>query len=302
MTKDSFFSHGKLLLTSEYFVLDGAKALALPTKLGQTLAVEEGSQRSLIHWKTFREGNLWLDATIDYEHEIVLTANLPTAAEFIASLLRTMKRMNSPKLQTSSSYNLVSNIQFPEDFGLGSSSTLINNLATWGKVDPFVLNETVLGGSGYDIAVAQQGHSICYTKQNEERIIEKVNFQSSYKNDLIFIHLNKKQNTRAGIEMYRSRPKNKELIREFSKLTDEVLKCRSLENFSLLMQEHEAIMSNFLKIETIGDKYFKDCPRFVKSLGAWGGDFVLSAKFENYESYFSSRNFHKVFTFDDLIY
>jgi len=31
----SFYSNGKLLITGEYLVLDGAKALALPTKYGQ---------------------------------------------------------------------------------------------------------------------------------------------------------------------------------------------------------------------------------------------------------------------------
>ena len=35
-----FYSHGKLLLTAEYVVLDGAKALALPTKYGQSLTVK----------------------------------------------------------------------------------------------------------------------------------------------------------------------------------------------------------------------------------------------------------------------
>ena len=30
-----FYSHGKLLLTAEYAVLEGVKALAIPTKRGQ---------------------------------------------------------------------------------------------------------------------------------------------------------------------------------------------------------------------------------------------------------------------------
>ena len=29
---EKFYSHGKLLITGEYAVLDGAKAIALPTK------------------------------------------------------------------------------------------------------------------------------------------------------------------------------------------------------------------------------------------------------------------------------
>ena len=36
----SFYAHGKLLITSEYLVLDGAEALALPTVYGQSLEVE----------------------------------------------------------------------------------------------------------------------------------------------------------------------------------------------------------------------------------------------------------------------
>jgi len=41
----SFYGNGKLLLSAEYFVLDGAVALALPTKLGQSLHVQENSYR-----------------------------------------------------------------------------------------------------------------------------------------------------------------------------------------------------------------------------------------------------------------
>ena len=48
---ETFYSHGKLLISSEYAVLDGAQALALPTKFGQTLNVESISG-AIIHWKS----------------------------------------------------------------------------------------------------------------------------------------------------------------------------------------------------------------------------------------------------------
>ena len=35
----TFYGHGKLLLTGEYAVLDGAKALSIPTRFGQSLEV-----------------------------------------------------------------------------------------------------------------------------------------------------------------------------------------------------------------------------------------------------------------------
>ena len=40
MSTKVFYSHGKLLLTGEYVVLDGAKALAIPTNKGQYLTVK----------------------------------------------------------------------------------------------------------------------------------------------------------------------------------------------------------------------------------------------------------------------
>jgi hypothetical protein len=46
--KQTFYSNGKLLITGEYLVLDGAKAFALPTKFGQSL-IEEGSDKA-IQW------------------------------------------------------------------------------------------------------------------------------------------------------------------------------------------------------------------------------------------------------------
>ena len=46
MQNQTFYSNGKLLLTGEYVVLDGAKALAVPTRFGQNLIVKKGNNRS----------------------------------------------------------------------------------------------------------------------------------------------------------------------------------------------------------------------------------------------------------------
>ena len=47
--KKKYYSNGKLLITGEYVVLDGAKALALPTKFGQYLIIEPGKNQQ-INW------------------------------------------------------------------------------------------------------------------------------------------------------------------------------------------------------------------------------------------------------------
>ena len=60
-----FYSHGKLLLTAEYVVLDGAKALALPTKYGQSLTVKTIEPLKLI-WKSIDyKGVVWFEDIFD---------------------------------------------------------------------------------------------------------------------------------------------------------------------------------------------------------------------------------------------
>jgi mevalonate kinase len=64
--KQTFYSNGKLLITGEYLVLDGAKAFALPTKFGQKLIIEE-TEGQIIHWKSVdRDGSIWFEDTIPF--------------------------------------------------------------------------------------------------------------------------------------------------------------------------------------------------------------------------------------------
>ena len=60
-----FYAKGKLLLTAEYAVLGGAKALALPTKLGQSLEITETTS-GIITWKSVDvNGQLWYENSFD---------------------------------------------------------------------------------------------------------------------------------------------------------------------------------------------------------------------------------------------
>jgi len=296
------FSPGKLLLTSEYVVLDGALALAVPTKWGQEFFFEEiADGNAVILWEAYHQHQLWLKAKIDYRTWKVIDCNLLKPAEFILKVLQNVQQLSGTKFRDNVSYHLKTNLQFPADYGLGSSSTLMNNLAEWTGTNAFELNEMSLGGSGYDIAVAKERSAILYQISEKGRKVETVNFSPSFRKELIFIHLNQKQDSREGIEMYRSKAKSPDLIEAFSRLTKEVQRCEDLENFSQLMEVHELKLSDFLGIQTVKEKYFENCPVFVKSLGAWGGDFVMSSKFPGYEDYFSGRGFSSVFSWNDLI-
>ena len=289
------------MLTSEYVAVDGALVLAIPTKLGQELFfTENDDQKSLIHWQAYHQNQLWLDAKIDYRNWEIQETNNQKATEFILKVLKNVQNLSETKFKNNISYHLKTNLQFPSDFGLGSSSTLMSNLAEWADIDAFILNEESLGGSGYDVAVAKEKSAVLYSRF-PERTYHKINFDPSFKDELIFIHLNQKQDTREGISHYKSKPTSTELINDYSKLTEKIINSQNLEEFSQLMTIHEQKLSDFLGIPTVKEKYFQNCPSFVKSLGAWGGDFVLASKFGDYESYFKKLGFSKIFSWSELI-
>ncbi|MBC7557729.1 MAG: 30S ribosomal protein S6 [Chryseobacterium sp.] len=302
MISKTYFSPGKLLITSEYFVLDGSIALAVPTILGQEMKVSEiSNDENLIIWEALHESQEWFNVKIDYKNWQILESNVPSSAEFILNIFKEINILSNAKFSKNTSYHFKTNLEFPSNFGLGSSSTLMNNLAQWSNVNPFLLNEKSLGGSGYDVAVAVENSSILFQKKTDENVVQKVDFNPLFLDKLILIHLNHKQDSREGIEFYRSKIKSSKLIHEFSALTLKILECKEIEDFSILMELHESKLSKFLGLESVKSKLFADCPVFVKSLGAWGGDFVLSRKFPGYKNYFSIKNFSKVFDFKALV-
>ncbi|MDO5614754.1 MAG: GYDIA family GHMP kinase [Cruoricaptor ignavus] len=296
------FSPGKLLLTSEYTVLDGALALAVPTQQGQEFFFEEiADAKSLVVWEAYHLNKLWLRAKINYENWTVLETNIPQSAEFVVKVLKNVQRLSQSKFQDNSSYHLKTNLQFPANFGLGSSSTLMNNLAEWSAIDAFLLNDDSLGGSGYDIAIAKEKAALLFQIKEKKREWQRIDFNPEFKNELIFIHLNQKQDSREGIKMYKSVEKSAEIIQQFTDFTKEIIQTKTIEKFSEIMALHEKTLSRIIKMETVKDQIFPDCPTFVKSLGAWGGDFVMSSKFENHVEYFTAKGFPTIFEWKEMI-
>ena len=70
------------MLTAEYFVLDGALALAVPTKAGQAfLFNQEEGQLPQIHWQSFDHlGQCWFEAIFALNGECLQTSDASTAA------------------------------------------------------------------------------------------------------------------------------------------------------------------------------------------------------------------------------
>ncbi len=310
----SFYSNGKLLLTGEYVVLDGAEALAIPTKYGQNLSVNPSPSGRLggeLIWESYTDKDqLWLQVEFDLPRLRIISATFDTAsdggndslAENLQNILFEAKKLNSTFLSNQQGYYIKSKLTFPRDWGLGSSSTLINNIAQWAKVDAFQLQFNTFGGSGYDIACAQNDSPIIYQLKNKRPLVEALDFNPTFKNQLYFVYLNKKQNSREGIATYKKYNKNNNtIVDEISQFTQQISTCNSLTDFGKLLTEHETIISKLIQQKPIQQQLFSDYFGQTKSLGAWGGDFILATGNDDTTNYFKSKGFNILFTYEQMI-
>ncbi|MFA5300461.1 MAG: GYDIA family GHMP kinase [Lutibacter sp.] len=305
-----YYSNGKLLLTGEYFVLDGAKALAVPTNCGQDLIVEPINEPKLV-WNSFNnEGECWFEAIFDLPKLRLSSATFDadedggkdTIAENLKKIVLEARKLNPSFLNSEKGFLVKTNLTFPKNWGLGTSSTLINNISNWAKINPYKLLSETFGGSGYDIACAQHNSPILYTKHNSNIDVEEVNFNPTFKNQLYFVYLNKKQNSREGIERYKKLKGNlTSEIFQISQLSAAFLTCKNLPDFEKLMTAHEQIVSKSIQLKPIQEQLFSDYFGQTKSLGAWGGDFILATGNEDTPNYFKQKGFNTVILYQDLI-
>jgi len=217
-------------------------------------------------------------------------------------LLKTAKRLNPEFLKSTKGYQVTTSLDFSRDWGLGSSSTLINNIANWADVDAYKLLESSFGGSGYDIACAQHSEAIMYQLKDNQRLVKSVDFNPKFSEHLYFVHLNKKQNSRDGIARYKAQKANlPPIISQISAISKLMLNCDSLLTFQALMTYHETIISKLVQLPTVKEEFFSDFNGAVKSLGAWGGDFILVASKNNPSNYFKNKGYNTLISYAEMI-
>lgn len=300
----NYSSNGKLLLTGEYVVLDGALSLAVPTKFGQSLHVEPNDAPEII-WKSLDEKEtLWFEGTFLIKDitSSLNDCNDDSISKRLIEILNAAKQLNPNFINSNHGYKVTTALTFPRDWGLGTSSTLINNIAKWANINAYELLNKTFGGSGYDIACAQHNTPITYVLQGNKPHVEQVLFNPTFKTHLYFVYLNKKQNSRAGIKQYNTNKVNSHTaITEINTLTSQLITCKTLIDFESLITAHEQIISKITKQKPVKDLLFRDFNGSIKSLGAWGGDFILVASKENPIDYFESKGFTTIIPYKDMV-
>lgn len=302
----SYYSNGKLLLTGEYFVLEGAKALALPLKLGQSLEVfTVKNNEGVAFWNTFVNGNLWFQVIMYTNNFEIRATSDVDKAKYLINLWKAAQELANTKDDPTVTLFINCNLTFQPEWGFGSSSSLISNMANWFEVDPYSLLWRVSEGSGYDIACARTYGPIIYQLDNKIPEVETVNFRPSFSENIYFIYLGNKQISEKSIWANKELiAKSKHVCSEISQLTAEIVQAGSLSDFNHLIERHEQLVARTLKLERVKKLHFQDSPGEVKSLGAWGGDCVLATHpgTENEaRKYFNNKGFYTIFTYNQLV-
>lgn len=302
MKSEHFYSHGKLLITGEYLVLDGAQALAIPCKFGQSLKVSS-SPNPFSRWTSYdHQQRVWLD--VQFNMLDVIAEKQKAKNDLEGRLFQILKEaylLNPQRFKQN--FQFETHLEFPQNWGLGTSSTLISNLALWADVNPYKLLDKTFGGSGYDIACATADTALVYSLKNNKPEIKQALFPDLLKPYVYFVHLGQKQNSRDAIRNYR-RLKSENLREAMSRInaiTEAFQHATSLETAQQLISEHEQQLSSLLQTPPVQSRLFPDFEGGIKSLGAWGGDFIMALSKHNSLDYFKHKGYKTIIKFEDMI-
>ena len=292
-------SHAKLLITGEYAVMKGAKALAVPLKYKQHLLVKPDSGH-LIRWKSYLpDKSLWMEAAYDRDTLRQVEGDKTSQSQLIRNILSVLKELQPNLFKRG--YNMETRLEFSPQWGWGTSSSLIANLSKWAQINPFELLDRTFNGSGYDVTVALGGKQLLFWREGLKRHWQFVHWKPRFRRHLYFVHLNRKQDTVKTLKKYNRLDPPAETLELITNLTERMLHTDSLDEFMALMTEHEAVTGQMIGQKPVKQKLFADFDGAIKSLGAWGGDMIMAAGGKDTPEYFKEKGYQVVFGFDELI-
>ncbi|HCK21526.1 MAG TPA: GHMP kinase [Bacteroidetes bacterium] len=298
-----YHANGKLLISGEYLVMNGALALAIPCSKGQSLLVEEGKDAAQLHWTSLLvDGNPWISTEINPEE--LLHAAKSQDSDLI-KVLKAAVRLRPDFMEQLRGKAATTQLEFSPDWGLGSSSTLVSLIAQWSGADAMEINRMVFGGSGYDIACAKSWMPIFYRLDEEGPVFDTVHFTPPHAAQLMLVHLGVKQSSREAVASFQMDSKQfREETEIISEISEALLFCDDFPDFLTLLDEHEQVMQYVLQTERVQTRLFNEFPGVVKSLGAWGGDFVLAGADMDpaaIRSYFEERGYTTIIPYEEMV-
>ena len=298
----TFRANGKLLISGEYTVLDGSLSLALPTQRGQVLNYKHIEQE-VLHWRSLDvDGTVWFEAHYQASSLEIIDSDDNKKAATLKEILEAAAALSSTTKFLKG--EVTTRLEFPKDWGLGSSSTLLCCVAQCFKIDPMALHFKVSNGSGYDVACGTNDTAITYRLFTHVTEVLPFDWRPSFKDSLFFVYLNTKQKSSSEVSKYQDRKSQfnvAETVAKISVMTQQLMHASTIEEFNKALESHESLMAKVLGYPTVKELYFSDYVGAVKSLGAWGGDFVLATGGPEDRAYFAAKGYSVIHEYASLI-
>ncbi|MHC1778284.1 MAG: GYDIA family GHMP kinase [Lentimicrobium sp.] len=301
----SVHANGKILLTGEYLVMKGATALAVPLRPGQELHLEETGETGVLSWEASDTTGMWFSGSFSIPDLKILSSTDSAIAQRLVNLLQAVRRLNKSYLYCEKGLKVITKLEFNRNWGFGSSSTLISLIARWAGIQPMELHRLVSKGSGYDVACSIAESPVLYQLQNTLPRIDNVDFNPPFSDSMFLVYLGTKQNSDPEVEKFRQYEKGfKHEIRRISELSLLLTREDSRSKFFDLLTEHEAIMESVLGRKAVKKILFPDFEGAVKSLGAWGGDFVMAVSGSGsayVKDYFNMKSLDTILPYNSIV-
>lgn len=269
------------------------------------MIVEESTEPLIIDWETKVQGDKWFAARFNLEDMTFSRATDHSTAKFLMALIKEAVQLQPLLITARTGHRIFSELEFDIRWGLGSSSSLISNLAYWLNIDPYKYFRRVMPGSGYDVFCARAEQPIFFRLDGDTPLVEVAAFDPDFKDQLHFVYLGNKQDSQDSVRRFRSgQARDEKVILEISVLTKAMAGAATLQDFCQTIRWHEEIMASALQQPRVKTALFPDFDGEIKSLGAWGGDFILAASAmpgEKVREYFAEKNRNIIFGYGALV-
>jgi len=301
-----YYARGKLLLTAEFMILHGSKALAVPLKKGQSLELASKRDPAQLHWVAMHDATTWFETTLRLPDLGILATSSREKSENLVHMLRKLLGIQPGFAEKLGLHDVITRLEFDPAFGFGSSSTLTSLLAQWAGVDPLQLHFQVSRGSGYDVACAGAESAILYQVVREMPVIEYVDYTPPFMNRMWLVYLGEKQDSGKSVAAFLNNYLlDHKDIEFYSRLTSDFLRAQDIHELGAVIREHEQHLSEILDMPVLMEERFPGFRGYAKSLGAWGGDFALLVTDwpeEQLSAYLPARGIDQWFPYNELVY
>ncbi|MDK2909818.1 MAG: hypothetical protein PWR20_1385 [Bacteroidales bacterium] len=294
---------GKIMLSGEYFVLWGATAFALPSRFRQYFEVFHLPKGHTHHrWDTLLGDELIFSCEIDKNTlECRNIKGSASSATYITDLIKAAYSFNASAF--SQTCHFKTRLTFQPEWGLGSSSSLIVNVARYVEADAFALHRLVSQGSGYDVACALYEKPLLFKNPAKPEIyFSELNYD--FTQHLFFLPLKIKQDSQAAVKDILSRQPPLDALKRASEISVAMAHSENLKEFETLLKEYMHLVKENLGLSNGLEEKFRDFRSTLKPLGAWGGDLALVVSQENeayIRGYFAEKGFDTLLPWSEVI-